>query len=320
MLVYVEQDIFESPAQVIVNTVNTVGVMGKGIAKRYKAVFPEMYQQYRMICEQKLLDVGKLWLFKTDNKWVLNFPTKKHWRNSSKIEYLELGLKKFVETYEAKGINSISFPQLGVGNGGLDWNSQVKPIMEKYLKDLPIDIFIHLYSPVSKNIEHLEVEETLKWLHQNPKQLSVHQVWDDLVSFIDSESFRTNNLITATIVNAELQDSMDIYEIYQEIPTYIEIEKNKKSVRLTLSMLLEVWVKLRETGYLFSYEFPSSFRNSSEIEIFSDLFTQLNYIDFIRIQRISGKNDYGLSINKINLPVGLDEYSKRGHEYVTNNF
>lgn len=128
MLVYVNQDIFKSPAQVLVNTVNTVGVMGKGIAKRYKEVYPEMYNQYRDLCENNLLQIGKLWLYKTDTKWVLNFPTKKHWRNPSKLEYIESGLQKFVSTYEEKKITSISFPQLGVGNGGLDWEKQVKPL------------------------------------------------------------------------------------------------------------------------------------------------------------------------------------------------
>ena len=78
MLVYVEQDIFQSPAQVLVNTVNTVGVMGKGISKSFKLVYPQMYKDYRMYCEKGLLDVGQLWLYKSDNKWILNFPTKKH--------------------------------------------------------------------------------------------------------------------------------------------------------------------------------------------------------------------------------------------------
>lgn len=76
MLMYVQQDIFKSPAQVIVNTVNTVGVMGKGIAKRYKEIYPDMYKQYQKFCEQHLLDIGKLWIYKSDTKWILNFPTK----------------------------------------------------------------------------------------------------------------------------------------------------------------------------------------------------------------------------------------------------
>lgn len=144
MLLYVNQNIFESPAQVLVNAVNTVGVMGKGIAKQYKKMYPEMYRQYRYFCENDMLDIGKLWLYKHETKWILNFPTKKHWRNPSKIEYIEEGLKKFVDTYEEKGIYSVSFPQLGTGNGGLDWNTEVKPLFKKYLNPLPIDVFVHI--------------------------------------------------------------------------------------------------------------------------------------------------------------------------------
>lgn len=144
MITYVKMNIFESPAQVIVNTVNTVGVMGKGIAKQYKTFYPEMFKEYQKFCEAKLLEVGKLWIYKTENKWILNFPTKKHWRNPSKIEYIEEGLQKFVDTYKEKGIRSISFPPLGCGNGGLNWENEVKPLMEKYLKDIDIDVFIHV--------------------------------------------------------------------------------------------------------------------------------------------------------------------------------
>lgn len=163
MLLYVKQNIFESPAQVVVNAVNTVGVMGKGIAKQYKQLYPEMYKQYRYFCERDMLGIGKLWLYKDETKWLLSFPTKKHWRNPSKIEYIEAGLKKFVETYEEKGIHSISFPQLGTGNGGLDWESEVKPLVEKYLKPLPIPVFVHIVDEKSTFKEHEHIAETKEW-------------------------------------------------------------------------------------------------------------------------------------------------------------
>lgn len=144
MITYVEMNIFDSPAQVIVNAVNTVGVMGKGIAKQYKTSYPEMFKEYKKFCEEQLLEVGKLWIYKTEDKWILNFPTKDHWRNPSKIEYIEKGLQKFVDTYKEKEIYSISFPALGCGNGGLNWEYEVKPLMEKYLESIDIDVFIHL--------------------------------------------------------------------------------------------------------------------------------------------------------------------------------
>lgn len=144
MLRYVNSGIFSSPARVLVNTVNTVGVMGKGIALEFKKRYPAMYERYRDLCMAGELSVGRLWLWRHADRWVLNFPTKKHWRNPSKPEYIEAGLKKFVDTYRIQGIDSISFPLLGCGNGGLDFDTQVQPLMERYLRSLPIPVYVHL--------------------------------------------------------------------------------------------------------------------------------------------------------------------------------
>lgn len=143
MIKYIEGDIFKSPAQVIVNTVNTVGVMGKGIALSFKQRYPKMFEQYKKVCDKHQLTIGKLMLVYEADYWLLLFPTKESWRNPSKIEYIEKGLMKFVQTYADKGITSAAFPKLGCGNGGLDWK-EVKPLMEKYLNKLPIDIYIYL--------------------------------------------------------------------------------------------------------------------------------------------------------------------------------
>ena len=151
-ITYVDYSLFDSDAQVLVNTVNTVGVMGKGIAKEFKKRYPEMFQKYKKMCDAGRFNTGDLWLYDDpdSDKQVLNFPTKRHWRGRSKVEYIESGLKKFARTYDQKGITSISFPMLGSSNGGLDWETQVKPLMEKHLKDLPdIDVRIHEYDPES---------------------------------------------------------------------------------------------------------------------------------------------------------------------------
>jgi len=153
MIEYIKGDIFSSPARVIVNTVNTVGVMGKGIALEYKERYPEMYLAYREACEKKQFHIGKLMLYYAPDHWVLLFPTKEHWRNPSKVEYIEAGLEEFVNTYTEKGITSVAFPKLGCGNGGLDWNI-VRPIMEKYLGSLPIDVYIYLGDDQGSVSEH----------------------------------------------------------------------------------------------------------------------------------------------------------------------
>lgn len=180
MIEYIEGDIFESPAQVIVNTVNTVGVMGKGLALSFKQRYPQMFERYKSICEKHLLTVGKLMLFYEPDHWLLLFPTKENWRNPSKLEYIEKGLMKFVQTYAEKNITSIAFPRLGCGNGELDWND-VKPLMERYLKKLPIDVYIYLGTNPDVIPEHKEQQKTAEWLKANAKDMSFNGVKDDLV-------------------------------------------------------------------------------------------------------------------------------------------
>lgn len=155
MLTYHRTSLLESEAQTIVNTVNTVGVMGKGLAEALKKRHPDMFKAYKRICDQRLLEVGKLWLWRSASQWILNFPTKKHWRHPSKLEYIEAGLKKFVNQYEEKGIREIAFPRLGCGNGGLDWD-EVQPLMHLYLSDLPIRVYIHDFNVDMRFPEHRE--------------------------------------------------------------------------------------------------------------------------------------------------------------------
>ena len=180
MLTYINGDLFSSPAKVLVNTVNTEGVMGKGIALNFKMLFPEMFIQYQSFCENNLFDIGQLWIYYSPNKWVLNFPTKKRWRDKSKYEYIEAGLKKFVNTYQDKGITSIAFPKLGCGNGGLNWNV-VKTLMEQYLSNLPIDIYVYENdTTISKEYEN--IDQMKMWLNSNVQFMSFFEFKNDLIS------------------------------------------------------------------------------------------------------------------------------------------
>ncbi len=151
-------NLFDSEMQTITNTVNTVGVMGAGIAKEFKYRYPrEMFEDYKKKCDESVLQVGKPYLWKPHKnndtmlhdessvKWVLNFPTKKHWKSPSQIEWLENGLKYLQENYARWGITSLAMPALGCSLGGLPWK-QVRPIMEKYLQEL--DIEVEIYEPL----------------------------------------------------------------------------------------------------------------------------------------------------------------------------
>ena len=101
-----------------------------------------MFAEYKRLCDQRKLGIGSLMLWRGADHWVLNFPTKTTWRLPSRLSYIEEGLKKFTASYEDLGITSISFPPLGCGNGNLEWQ-EVKPLMERYLRDLSIPIYIH---------------------------------------------------------------------------------------------------------------------------------------------------------------------------------
>lgn len=153
MLHFIHTSILESQTQTVVNTVNTVGVMGKGLAHAFREKYPSMFTAYRDLCNKGQFEVGQLWLWRGSTQWVLNFPTKKHWRFPSKLEYIENGLLKFVANYEARGIREISFPRLGCGNGGLLWED-VRPLMEKYLSLLPIPVYIHDFNAEIGAPEH----------------------------------------------------------------------------------------------------------------------------------------------------------------------
>jgi len=134
--------IFTSKAQTLVNTINTVGVMGAGVALGFRLRYPDMYKRYKELCKNKLIQIGKLWLFKASDRWILNFPTKENWKDDSKIEYLEKGLQKFTNTYKEKNIDSIAFPILGSSHGKIPEEVSLN-LMLKYLEqiDIPIEIY-----------------------------------------------------------------------------------------------------------------------------------------------------------------------------------
>lgn len=159
-LTQIKGNIFCTNAQTIVNTVNCVGVMGAGIALECKLRYPKMFQKYAEFCEAGLLEPGKLWLYKQENPWILNFPTKKHWRYPSKESYLRSGLEKFIETYDEKGITSVAFPLLGADKGGLPKEVSLS-IMKEYLCNLPIDIEIYEYDPKVADPFYTELQDWL---------------------------------------------------------------------------------------------------------------------------------------------------------------
>lgn len=140
---YLKGDIFTSNAQVIVNTVNCKGVMGKGLALAFKQKYPDMFAVYVQECKTGKLQIGRPTIYLKSTPWILNFPTKNHWRFPSKLEYIEKGLVFFARQYKKAGITSIAFPKLGAQNGLLSWD-EVGPLMAKHLSQLDIPVYIYI--------------------------------------------------------------------------------------------------------------------------------------------------------------------------------
>jgi len=151
MIVFKEGSIFDSQAQTITNAVNCVGVMGKGIALDFKNRFPEMFSDYAKRCKNKEIALGRPYLYVTQKRpWILNFPTKDHWRNASNLQCIIDGLKFLQSEYRNWEISSLAIPALGCGLGGLKWET-VAPLLCEYGKklDIPVEVYVPLNTSAS---------------------------------------------------------------------------------------------------------------------------------------------------------------------------
>lgn len=144
MITYAPGSIFDSPAQTLVNPVNCVGVMGGGLAAEFKRRWPEMFKAYRNKCNSAEMVVGEpIPYYFSDDRFIVNFPTKNHYALPSRIEWIDIGLEFFcVYACRVWGVTSVAFPALGCGLGGLDWKD-VKPLMERHLSKLDIPVYIY---------------------------------------------------------------------------------------------------------------------------------------------------------------------------------
>lgn len=142
----------------IVNTVNTKGFMGAGIALEFKLRYPELFEDYKMKCKNNELIVGRVDFFKEKDGYIINFPTKDDWKFPSKLEWIKLGLRDLKNNYNNYDIKSIAFPKLGAGNGGLEWED-VDSLIRKELKDVKdLNIYICLDRKKPEAVEGKMIE------------------------------------------------------------------------------------------------------------------------------------------------------------------
>jgi len=144
-------NLLAAPVEALVNTVNTKGIMGKGIALQFRQAFPQMFKDYEKACKDERVTLGKMDVHDLGGlvggpRWIINFPTKGHWKTKSRMEDVESGLQDLIAKIRKLGIKSIAVPPLGCGNGGLPWND-VRPLIEEAFSQVP-EVEVLLYAPV----------------------------------------------------------------------------------------------------------------------------------------------------------------------------
>lgn len=151
MITFIQGNLLEARAEALVNTVNTVGVMGKGIALMFKERFAENFRRYATACKAKEVRTGRMFVTEVREldgpRWIVNFPTKRHWRGDSRIEWVTEGLQDLRRFLIENKVKSVAIPPLGAGNGGLDW-AEVRPQIEEALADLDTEILV--FEPTQK--------------------------------------------------------------------------------------------------------------------------------------------------------------------------
>lgn len=140
-------NLLEAKVEALVNAVNTQGIMGKGIALQFKKAFPEMFKAYQKACKNDEIQIGRVNIYETKNligpRFIINFPTKKHWSEPSTLGYIKSGLKSLIEEILSRGIKSIALPPLGCGLGGLKWENVFPLIREAFANLSEVKIFIY---------------------------------------------------------------------------------------------------------------------------------------------------------------------------------
>jgi O-acetyl-ADP-ribose deacetylase (regulator of RNase III) len=151
MIRFLQGNLLDAPAEALVNTVNEVGVMGKGLALMFREAFPDSAAEYRAASARGDISVGRVFVTRnhalTGPRWILHFPTKKHWRDGSRLEWVREALEDLVRVARENGIRSMAVPPLGCGNGGLEW-PRVRKEIEAAFPDVP-DVDVMLYEPAS---------------------------------------------------------------------------------------------------------------------------------------------------------------------------
>jgi len=282
MITYVHGDLFYSPARVLVNPVNTVGAMGSGTAYDFKRFFPDMYEQYRELCQRDEFSIGQLMLYRTPHKWIMNFPTRRHFRAEASLEHIEAGLKKFVRIYAEQDITSVSFPALGtVDDEGLTWD-EVKPVMESFLEHLPISIYVHIHTEKTAD-ERRSTRAMKKWLNGRPSGVSFDDFWREMLGLVKGGIDKQPHIpfqVVATEGKGRQRLSMKL------------TSKRGEQVFLPETQLRDLWQYVVRAGYILPQNLPAGLEEHASMMMI--LLAQLSMLRPIQLERQNGDVYTGL--------------------------
>ena len=259
----------------LVNTVNTRGVTGKGIALRFRQIYPEMFRQYREHCEHRRLTIGRLLLYRTTHKWILNFPTKEHWRNPSRPEYIEAGLRKFRAACPRIGAASYAFPMLGCGNGELDFEEQVGPLMGRYLGNLPVSTHIHVGRNHDGPPDRHDADRIRERLRSEPSALPFDEVWGDLVHLLE----RRQRFMTLK------RRSWFMARVEPSTAAIVIKTSGNASIRIVQGELIDLWRQLRVHGLTHRGIAP----NHRKLPYLMPIFGELKYVRSVAVSETASR-------------------------------
>ena len=192
----------------IVNTVNCVGAMGKGIALDFKLRYPEMFKEYQKICFRRMLKPGQILPYTKTKPIILNFAIKDDWKDPSKVEWIEETLQKFVENYHHMGLTSVAFPWMGAMNGGLPFET-IQNLTRKYLSNLSdIDIEVYEFDPnepceLYMSLEKIVKENLFSLTELEQMSLIKTRYWEKIFSAVNDGKVQSINNLCHYVVNGK---------------------------------------------------------------------------------------------------------------------
>lgn len=213
MMRFTQGNLLDADVEAVVNTVNTVGVMGKGIALMFKERFPANYQAYAAACKTGDVEIGTMFVSPSNElsgpRWIINFPTKKHWRQPTRLEWVRDGLDALKDVIQEKHIRSIAIPPLGCGNGGLNW-AEVRPLIESALGDLKeVDILVYEPTAQYQNVAKRNGVEKLTPARALVAEM-IRRYWILGIECTLLEAQKLAWFLERTIAKAGLEDPLDL--------------------------------------------------------------------------------------------------------------